>query len=96
MKSKLILLFGFVLTIVLPIFPAHAAAGAPAPASKVIISEVKLGGDSFSQGADQPKDPQEFITLYNQSNTDVDLSGWVLEYAKTTLTALTPIGLPTV
>jgi hypothetical protein len=84
MKGKLIVLFGFALTIVLPIFPSHAAAGAPAPASKVIISEVKLGGDSFSLGADQPKDPQEFITLYNQTNTDVDLSGWVLEYAKTT------------
>lgn len=48
----------------------------------VIISEVKLGGDSYSQGTGQPKDPQEFITLYNQSSSVVDLSNWTLEYAK--------------
>jgi hypothetical protein len=84
MKGKILLVLGFLTTIVLPVFPEHAAADTPAAASKVVISEVKLGGDSYSQGLEQPKDPQEFITLYNQSDSEVDLTGWSLEYAKTT------------
>jgi hypothetical protein len=83
MKGKLLIVLGFLSTIVLPVFPARAAANTPSPTSKIIITEVKLGGDSYSQGSDQPKDPQEFITLYNQSSADIDLSGWVIEYAKT-------------
>lgn len=71
---------------ILPSITASAAADTPAaaPISEVIISEIKLGGDSYSQGTGQPKDPQEFITLYNQSGSPVDLSNWVLEYAKPT------------
>ena len=75
------------LAIIIPtVFPVIIMADAPpssAPSS-VIITEIKLGGDSYSQGTDQPKDPQEFITLYNQSGGPVDLTSWVLEYAKTT------------
>jgi hypothetical protein len=85
MKWKLGVALGFVASLILPGFVNQiATAGSGSIAPGVIISEVKLGGDSFSQGTNQPKDPQEFITLYNQSSSPVDLSGWVLEYAKTT------------
>jgi hypothetical protein len=84
MKGRLLVILGFVSTIIFPIFPARASAATSTSTATVIISEIKLGGDSYSQGADQPKDSQEFITLFNQSNTDIDLSGWVLEYAKST------------
>jgi hypothetical protein len=83
MKGKLLLALGFLITIALPIFPARAAADTINPFGKVIISEVKLGGDSYSQGTGQPKDPQEFITLFNPSDADIDLGSWVIEYAKT-------------
>jgi hypothetical protein len=85
MKWRLAILGGFLTTIVLPIFQTSLVrAGDATPNNKVIISEVKLGGDSYSQGADQPKDPQEFVTLFNQGANEVKLDGWVLEYAKTT------------
>jgi hypothetical protein len=84
MKGRILLALGFLATIILPVFPMPASADTPIPASKVIISEVKLGGDSYSQGTGQPKDPQEFVTLYNQSDSDIDLTGWTIEYAKTT------------
>jgi hypothetical protein len=86
MKWKLGVLLGFLASIVLPAFSTQLASadGAVIIAPAVIISEVKLGGDSFSQGVDQPKDPQEFLTLYNQSAAAVDLTGWTLEYAKPT------------
>jgi hypothetical protein len=86
MKGKILLSLGFLSTIVLPIFPIHAVADTPSQTfpSKVLITEIKLGGDSYSQGTDQPKDPQEFITLYNQTSSEIDLSGWVIEYAKST------------
>jgi type II secretory pathway pseudopilin PulG len=78
MKGRLLVILGFVSTIIFPIFPDRASAATSTSTATVIISEIKLGGDSYSQGADQPKDSQEFITLFNQSNTDIDLSGWVL------------------
>jgi hypothetical protein len=84
MKGRLLVVLGFVSTVIFPIFPTHATAATNTSTSRVIISEIKLGGDSYSQGADQPKDSQEFITLFNQSNIDIDLSGWILEYAKST------------
>jgi hypothetical protein len=84
MKWRLVTLVTFLGTIILPIFSLNTASADPAALPAVIISEIKLGGDSFSQGADQPKDPQEFVTLFNQSNTAVDLAGWTLEYAKIT------------
>jgi hypothetical protein len=75
----------FIVSLIIPAIPSPKLhAESLAPSSRVVISEVKLGGDSFSQGTGQPKDPQEFITLYNQTTTDIDLSGWVIEYAKTT------------
>jgi hypothetical protein len=84
MKGKRSILTVFILTILMPLFPVSPVFAETANStSKVTISEVKLGGDSYSNGQDQPKDPQEFITLYNQSSDDVDLTGWVLEYAKT-------------
>jgi hypothetical protein len=82
MKGRILVTLAFLSTIIFPIFPAHVSAETNASAGSLIISEIKLGGDSFSQGTDQPKDSQEFITLFNQSNTDKDLSNWILEYAK--------------
>jgi hypothetical protein len=85
MKGKQAILVVFMVTVFLPAIPiSQAFADATNAVPPVIISEVKLGGDSYSQGTDQPKDPQEFITLYNQSSDDINLSGWVLEYAKPT------------
>lgn len=80
------MLGGFLAAAVLPAFnisQAYAANETGTP-SAVIISEIKLGGTSYSHGTDQPKDPQEFITLYNQSDSEVNLTGWTLEYAKPT------------
>jgi hypothetical protein len=85
MKAMRAICVSFLATILLPVLslsPALAENTSTLP--RIIISEIKLGGDSYSHGTDQAKDPQEFITLYNQSSDDVDLSGWVLEYAKTT------------
>jgi hypothetical protein len=88
MKGKMLIILGFLATIILPIFSNNVVFAdtlpAPAPSSRVVITEVKLGGDSYSLGITQPKDAQEFVTLYNQSDTEVDLTGWSLEYAKTT------------
>ncbi len=85
MKLRLPIFLGFVTSLFLPIFYPHPArAEVINTTSKVIISEIKLGGDSFSQGASAPKDPQEFVTLYNAGSSTVSLDGWVLEYAKST------------
>lgn len=41
--------------------------------NNIIISEIKLGG------GDEPK---EFVTLYNQSDSTIDLTGYKIQYAK--------------
>jgi hypothetical protein len=85
MKWSLGALVGFLSSILLPAISLQAVlAEATNPTPSVIISELKLGGDSYSNGTDQPKDPQEFISLFNQSSSPVNLDGWLLEYAKTT------------
>ncbi len=84
MKRRLAVLAGFLVALFVPLLPAHFTLAGSASRSSIVISEVKLGGDSFSQGPDQPKDPQEFVSLFNQSSTDITLDGWVLEYAKPT------------
>jgi hypothetical protein len=68
--SALIVLLGGLLIILQP-----SVAATVTPVSKVVISEIKLGG------GDEPK---EFITLFNQSESIVSLESWTLEYAKTT------------
>lgn len=45
----------------------------PVVSPKIIISEIKLGG---------PGKVKEYISLYNQSDQTVDLTGWKIEYAK--------------
>ncbi len=86
MKGRLAILAGFLATLAVPLFfpqTVHAVEGQNTT-SQILISEIKLGGDSFSHGADQPKDPQEFVTLFNQTSSTVQLDGWELEYAKPT------------
>ena len=83
MKWRLVIVFEFVISLLLPILPAKPALAA-SDSPKIVINEIKLGGDSYSQGPDQPKDPQEYVTLYNASDNDVSLDGWLLEYAKPT------------
>jgi hypothetical protein len=85
MQWKFGITLSFLFSLIIPATPVPKVhADSVTPTSEVVISEVKLGGDSYSQGTDQPKDPQEFITLYNQTKSDIDLTGWVIEYAKTT------------
>ncbi|MBI5357913.1 lamin tail domain-containing protein [Candidatus Saccharibacteria bacterium] len=56
-------------------------AESPSAASKLVISEIKLGDGSELTFPDGSKS-REFVTLYNQSNEAISLSGWKLEYVK--------------
>lgn len=73
--QKFIRLFLGVLIVLPALFVFVNARAQQASSSKIIITEIKLGGGA---------DPKEFVTLYNQSSSEVSLTGWKLEYAKST------------
>jgi hypothetical protein len=56
--------------------PATALADAT-PTPHIVIAQVKLGGAVSGQ-------PTEFVELFNDQTAAVDVTGWVLEYAKST------------
>jgi hypothetical protein len=56
-----------------------AKAATPVPLNDVIFSEVFPGNPSPNAG-------QEFIELYNNSDTDIDLAGWHVQYTSATKT----------
>lgn len=58
--------------------PAFALAEAPHSSPKVLISEIKLGGVS----APNNSPPKEYVSIFNVTDTDIDVAGWRLEYAK--------------
>jgi hypothetical protein len=65
-------------------FPVPTFAEDNAGVSKVIITEVRPGGEVISG-----TDFKEYVTLYNQSPDGIDdLSDWTLEYAKSTFNPL--------
>lgn len=45
----------------------------------VLITEIKLGGDSSPN--------KEFVEIFNDGDTPVDIEGWTLEYAKTSFSS---------
>lgn len=68
-KLKLI---GVILAIITGVMPTLVSAE---QSSRMLITEVKLGGQVTGQ-------PNEFVTIYNDSPLSADLSGWLIEYAK--------------
>jgi hypothetical protein len=80
--------FTFVVGILLAFFTLFSSASAlnlgfeslSEPSPKIIISEVKVGGDN---PPDTPPDlSKDYIELFNASNGGVDMNGWVVERAK--------------
>jgi hypothetical protein len=45
--------------------------------SDIIITEIKLGGDPLNE-----EDPKEFVTIFNQTDSDITLDNWKIEYVK--------------
>ncbi|MHB8078642.1 MAG: lamin tail domain-containing protein [Candidatus Krumholzibacteriia bacterium] len=70
------------LAIVLVILALAAPAFAVSP--NVRISQVYGGGGSTSTTPPLPVFNQDFVELYNASNTAVDISNWAIEYASAT------------
>jgi hypothetical protein len=61
------------------LLPFSAKASEPVPLNQIIFSEVFPGNPSPNAG-------QEFIELYNNSDADVDLAGWHVQYTSATKT----------
>lgn len=71
-------LLGAIAVLIFAAIPASAQAQSQnKPISKLVITEIKLGGLG---NADLDK---EYVTIYNQTDKVVNLNGWKLEYAKT-------------
>lgn len=66
---KLFVIFG--LFILLLIFSPSASANS----NNLVISEVQMGGSGSGTTA------EEYIAIYNNSNIDMDVTGWCLQYA---------------
>lgn len=62
-------------------------AESPSITSKLLISEIKLGDGAELTFPDGSKS-REFVTLYNQSNETISLTGWKLEYVKSDFSSL--------
>src|SRR4051794_28930546 len=77
MKKYFITVF---LVLVWPVLmPFSAKAATPVPLNEVIFSEVFPGNPSPNAG-------QEFIELYNNSDTDINLASWHVQYTSATKT----------
>lgn len=74
------------LSIVLPLAPAQALAASAE--QSVLINEIRLGGGPLAYGDDETF--VEYVTLFNNGDTEVSLEGWVLEYAKNPKPGLGP------
>ncbi len=66
--TNLLVAFSLVATLV----PVKTIAQSP---PRMLISAIKTGGAVVGE-------PTEYVGIYNDSNNTVDLSGWVIEYAK--------------
>jgi hypothetical protein len=75
MLVRLISIISIIAVVGCVIFPATALASG---SSSVVISELQTGTQSSSG--------QEFVELYNPTNSDISLSGWSLEYKSATST----------
>ncbi len=80
MRFRRLALVGFIAHLfgVSLLMPALAEASAGTPS--VIITEIKLGDPAVATG----DNPKEYVAIYNQTDQAISLSGWTLEYAKTT------------
>lgn len=72
MRRNWLIAVWFGLISLLPLFRASSVI-AETSNEQLLIYEVKLGGG---------EEPKEYLSLYNASASEVDLSGWRLEYAK--------------
>ncbi len=85
MKTKIIRSLCLIASLVFTLTPLNSVnaitdSSTPATASKVIIDEVKLGGDGeVNINGTKTK---EYIVLYNLTDSGVDLTDWKIEYAK--------------
>lgn len=71
------MIFGFLLSFSLCPNKTFAAENGQ-ETQKAIISQIVLGGGNG---------PEEYVTIYNQTSTSLDLNGWSLEYAKNDFSA---------
>lgn len=70
MKTKLLALPALIIFII-TLVPLHSRAE---PVFNVVINEIQTGGSGTGTTS------QEFIELYNPTDTDVDVTGWKVEY----------------
>ncbi len=77
MKFRIAVFAAMLISLMSPIKPVLAD-NSTSPA--VLITEIKLGDPAVAT-AEMPK---EYVALYNQSDVPVDLTGWKLQYAKST------------
>jgi hypothetical protein len=62
---------------ILVLLPKTIVLAVEPPSSDIIIAEVKLGGDPLNE-----EDPKEFVTIFNQTDSDITLDNWKIEYVK--------------
>lgn len=66
-------------------YPFANTAVASSTTENVVISEIRLGGSALINPAGGTV--QEYVELYNAGTAPADLSGWKLEYAKSTFSS---------
>ncbi len=70
---KKLVCLNFALILVIAMLPIRSADASDPEPDKLIISQIKLGGDQA---------PKEFVQLFNPTSSTINLTGWKLEYAK--------------
>jgi hypothetical protein len=73
-------------SLLVQIFPASPVGAQSSPGPSAIITEIKLGGGSDVTFADNST-AKDFVSIFNLTNSSLDVTGWRLEYAKTTFDA---------
>lgn len=69
----------FIFVFLIGLFPVQAFADEELPESKVILTEIRLGGAEIELEESAYK---EYVTLFNNSSEEINLEGWKVEYAK--------------
>lgn len=85
MNKRLLVLFLYALLLcssVMPVYEVKAEAHEP---PRLLINEVRLGGAKLA--LDSSIEIQEYITLYNPTDSTVELDNWRIEYAKSSFNA---------
>lgn len=71
------LIFCLIITVIGLVFGTQGTA--TAATSKLIITEIRLGGEDVQNGENTYK---QYVVLHNQSGQTVDLTDWRIQYAK--------------